>query len=78
MSFNAKGHGSETRAIPKARNTVYFGELCNALCRGFGLVTGDVHISTSSRFSSADGEPQGNPDIRDHTRPSRMKVNTFG
>jgi hypothetical protein len=30
MSLDAKGHGSETRAIPKARNTVYFGELCNA------------------------------------------------
>lgn len=45
MSFNAKGHGSETLAIPKARNTVYFGELCNALCRGFGLVTGDVTLA---------------------------------
>jgi hypothetical protein len=43
MSLDAKGHGSETRAIPKARNTVYFGELCNALCRGFDLVAETSH-----------------------------------
>ena len=76
MSLDAKGHGSEARAIPEAHNTLYF-ERDYAVCFAEALVwLRKHHTSTFSRFSSIDGNLKEIEIYKGPTRPYRMKINT--